>query len=200
MNALQKTRRFIIDQTGDCRTLSYSQIALYLGALLLVAGSLSRARKATTGWRLTGGRRRAREDASAGCWLPDRDTTAIMKVSARSRRNQHVDKPHDPDHRRDGQAGRRTHSRARRQRPQPARDDAQAGQRLRQSAVDSGCRGRGRRCIPIDEVRKSGEDFAIMLEWFDRVGYDADIRALAKEFGFTPLTLAEWAARHSTRA
>jgi uncharacterized protein YbjT (DUF2867 family) len=54
--------------------------------------------------------------------------------------------------------------------------------------------------IPIDEVRKSGEDFAIMLEWFDRVGYDADIRALAKEFGFTPLTLAEWAARQSTHA
>jgi uncharacterized protein YbjT (DUF2867 family) len=48
--------------------------------------------------------------------------------------------------------------------------------------------------IPIDEVRKNSEDMAIMLEWFDRVGYDADIPALAREFAFTPLTLAAWAA------
>lgn len=48
--------------------------------------------------------------------------------------------------------------------------------------------------IPIEEVRKNSEDFAIMLEWFDRVGYNADIKALEKEFGFRPLTLAQWAA------
>ena len=48
--------------------------------------------------------------------------------------------------------------------------------------------------IPIEEVRKNSEDFAIMLEWFDRVGYNADIPALVKEFGFKPLTLSEWAA------
>jgi hypothetical protein len=32
-----------------------------------------------------------------------------------------------------------------------------------------------------------------MLEWFERVGYEADIPALEKEFGFTPLTFAAWA-------
>ena len=48
--------------------------------------------------------------------------------------------------------------------------------------------------IPIEEVRKNSEDMAIMLEWFDRVGYDADVAALSREFGFTPTTLAAWAA------
>ncbi len=47
--------------------------------------------------------------------------------------------------------------------------------------------------ISIEEVRKNSEDFALMLEWFDRAGYEADIAALTSEFGFTPKTLAEWA-------
>ena len=48
--------------------------------------------------------------------------------------------------------------------------------------------------IPMDEVRKSSPDFALMLEWFERVGYNADIPALEKEFG--PLTRIEaWAAQ-----
>lgn len=47
--------------------------------------------------------------------------------------------------------------------------------------------------IPIDEVRKNSEDFALMLEWFDRVGYSANIPALEREFGFRPLTLRQWA-------
>src|SRR4029453_18820285 len=37
--------------------------------------------------------------------------------------------------------------------------------------------------IPIAEVRKNSEDFALMLEWFDRVGYDVDIAGLAGESG-----------------
>jgi len=49
--------------------------------------------------------------------------------------------------------------------------------------------------IPIEEVRKNSEDFAIMLEWFDRVGYNADVKALEREFEFKPLTLEQWAAR-----
>lgn len=49
--------------------------------------------------------------------------------------------------------------------------------------------------VPIEEVRKMSEDYAIMLEWFDRVGYDVDIPAVAKEFGVRPTTLAEWAGR-----
>jgi uncharacterized protein YbjT (DUF2867 family) len=49
--------------------------------------------------------------------------------------------------------------------------------------------------IPIEDVRKNSDDFAIMLEWFDRVGYNADIEGTAREFGVKPTTLAAWAAR-----
>ena len=49
--------------------------------------------------------------------------------------------------------------------------------------------------IPISEVRKNSEDFALMLEWFERVGYDVDIAANAKEYGVKPTTLAEWASK-----
>jgi uncharacterized protein YbjT (DUF2867 family) len=49
--------------------------------------------------------------------------------------------------------------------------------------------------IPIDEVRKNSADFAMMLEWFERVGYDADIPGLEREFGFRPATFADWARR-----
>jgi uncharacterized protein YbjT (DUF2867 family) len=48
---------------------------------------------------------------------------------------------------------------------------------------------------PIEEVRKLSEDFAIMLEWFDAVGYNADIDALSQESGIQPTTLAEWASK-----
>ena len=51
--------------------------------------------------------------------------------------------------------------------------------------------------LPIEEVRKFSEDFAIMLEWFDRVGYSVDIPANAKAFGVLPTTLEEWVARQS---
>jgi uncharacterized protein YbjT (DUF2867 family) len=49
--------------------------------------------------------------------------------------------------------------------------------------------------IPIEEVRKTSADMALMLEWFDRVGYEADIPALTREFGIPPTTLAAWASR-----
>jgi uncharacterized protein YbjT (DUF2867 family) len=48
---------------------------------------------------------------------------------------------------------------------------------------------------PIEEVRKFSEDFAIMLEWFDRVGYEADIVGTAQEAGIKPVTFMEWAAK-----
>ena len=51
--------------------------------------------------------------------------------------------------------------------------------------------------VPIEQVRQSSEDFAIMLEWFDRVGYNADIPRLKKEHGIEPTSLAAWAARVS---
>jgi len=49
--------------------------------------------------------------------------------------------------------------------------------------------------VPISEVRKNSEDFAIMLEWFGEVGYNVDIPAMAHEFGIRPTTLEEWAAK-----
>jgi uncharacterized protein YbjT (DUF2867 family) len=49
--------------------------------------------------------------------------------------------------------------------------------------------------IPISEVRKNSEDFAIMLEWFGEVGYNVDIPAMASEFGIRPTSLKEWAAK-----
>ena len=47
--------------------------------------------------------------------------------------------------------------------------------------------------VPIEEVRKFSEDYALMLEWFDRVGYDADIAKTSAESGIRPTRLAEWA-------
>jgi uncharacterized protein YbjT (DUF2867 family) len=47
---------------------------------------------------------------------------------------------------------------------------------------------------PIAEVRKYSEDVALMLEWFDRVGFNADIGALEREFGIRSTKLREWAA------
>jgi len=49
--------------------------------------------------------------------------------------------------------------------------------------------------VPIAEVRKFSEDFALMLEWFDAVGYDADIAGNAKTYGIRPTTFADWAAQ-----
>lgn len=47
--------------------------------------------------------------------------------------------------------------------------------------------------IPIAEVRKNSEDLALMLEWFEAVGYDADIAGNASAFGIKPTTIGEWA-------
>ena len=47
--------------------------------------------------------------------------------------------------------------------------------------------------VPIEEVRKFSDDFAKMLEWFDRVGYDVDIEATSRESGVRPTPLKQWA-------
>lgn len=47
--------------------------------------------------------------------------------------------------------------------------------------------------VPIEDVRKASMDFALMLEWFDAVGYDVDIPANAKAYGIRPTTFTEWA-------
>jgi len=47
--------------------------------------------------------------------------------------------------------------------------------------------------VPIGEVRKASEEYAIMLEWFETTGYDVDIAGNAKAFGIRPTAFAEWA-------
>lgn len=49
--------------------------------------------------------------------------------------------------------------------------------------------------IPIEEVRKASTDYALMLEWFDRTGYDVQIQKLATKTGIRALTLDAWAAK-----
>jgi hypothetical protein len=36
-----------------------------------------------------------------------------------------------------------------------------------------------------------------MLEWFDRVGYNADIAGLEREFGRSFTNVPDWARRHA---
>ena len=38
---------------------------------------------------------------------------------------------------------------------------------------------------------------ALMLEWFERVGYSADIAGLEREFGRGLTKLPDWARRHA---
>jgi len=51
--------------------------------------------------------------------------------------------------------------------------------------------------IPIDAVRANSLDFALMLEWFDAVGYSADIPSLESRWGIRPLTLMQWVRTQS---
>ena len=45
----------------------------------------------------------------------------------------------------------------------------------------------------IDQVRQYSPDTALMFEWFERVGYDADIAGLEREFGRSLTKLQDWA-------
>ncbi len=49
----------------------------------------------------------------------------------------------------------------------------------------------------IEQVRQFSQDMALMLEWFERVGYDVDIPALEREFGHTMSRLPDWARRQA---
>ncbi len=51
--------------------------------------------------------------------------------------------------------------------------------------------------VPIEEVRKFSEDFALMLEWFDRVGYSVDIQGQTNKSGIKPTSFVDWAKRAS---
>ena len=50
---------------------------------------------------------------------------------------------------------------------------------------------------PIEQVRKYSADTALMLEWFERVGYSADIAGLEREFGRALTKLPDWARSHA---
>jgi len=47
--------------------------------------------------------------------------------------------------------------------------------------------------VPIEAVRRQSADLGIMIEWFDRVGYNADIRGVQKTYGLQFQTLRDWA-------
>ena len=49
--------------------------------------------------------------------------------------------------------------------------------------------------VPIEAVRQGSTDYASMLEWFDRVGYDVHIRSRSRECGIAPTSLASWAGK-----
>jgi uncharacterized protein YbjT (DUF2867 family) len=48
---------------------------------------------------------------------------------------------------------------------------------------------------PIEQVRQYSKEMATMLEWFERVGYSADIAGLEREFGRKLTKLPDWARR-----
>jgi uncharacterized protein YbjT (DUF2867 family) len=48
---------------------------------------------------------------------------------------------------------------------------------------------------PIEQVRQYSKETALMLEWFERVGYSADIASLEHEFGRALTKLPDWARR-----
>jgi uncharacterized protein YbjT (DUF2867 family) len=50
---------------------------------------------------------------------------------------------------------------------------------------------------PIDQVRQYSREMAMMLEWFERVGYSADIAGLEREFGRSLTKLPDWARRNA---
>jgi uncharacterized protein YbjT (DUF2867 family) len=50
---------------------------------------------------------------------------------------------------------------------------------------------------PIEQLRQFNADVALMVEWFERVGYSADIDGLEREFGRTLTKLPEWARRQA---
>ncbi len=45
---------------------------------------------------------------------------------------------------------------------------------------------------PMAAVRQQSEDLALMIEWFERVGYSADIATQEQRFGIRAMTFAEW--------
>lgn len=53
--------------------------------------------------------------------------------------------------------------------------------------------------VPIEAMRAQSEDMALMLEWFDRVGYSADITGVQQKYGLSFSRLADWAKKNVKR-
>jgi uncharacterized protein YbjT (DUF2867 family) len=51
---------------------------------------------------------------------------------------------------------------------------------------------------PIAQVRQYSEDVALMIEWFEGVGYTADIASLEGEFGRTLIKFPGWARHYAS--
>jgi uncharacterized protein YbjT (DUF2867 family) len=49
---------------------------------------------------------------------------------------------------------------------------------------------------PLEQVRAFSEEYAIMLEWFDKVGYNADIAGLERTYDLKLTRLKDWATAH----
>jgi len=47
--------------------------------------------------------------------------------------------------------------------------------------------------VPLDEIRKSSADLALMFAWFERGGFDVDIEGNAARHGIAPTRFADWA-------
>jgi uncharacterized protein YbjT (DUF2867 family) len=50
---------------------------------------------------------------------------------------------------------------------------------------------------PIEAVRQYSKEMAVMLGWFEHVGYSAEIAGLEREFGRTLTKLPDWASRYT---
>src|SRR5260370_20373991 len=50
---------------------------------------------------------------------------------------------------------------------------------------------------PIEQVRQYSNEMALMLQWFENVGYSADIAGLEREFGRALTKLPDWARLHA---
>ncbi len=51
--------------------------------------------------------------------------------------------------------------------------------------------------VDIEDVRAFSEDMALMFEWFDNVGYDADIASQQRKYRVRPTSFKEWAPTQS---
>lgn len=50
---------------------------------------------------------------------------------------------------------------------------------------------------PIEQMRQTSEEMAIMFEWFERVGYSVDMAGLEAKYGIRMMKLEEWARQHA---